>query len=492
MKALDVKHIYPYIILFFGAFAFLLLCSPLSPLSRIISTGDTSVYVYCAQQILEGKIMYKDIFDHKGPLLYAINIFGLIIGRGNTIGIWFFQIVSLLTSLFFIYKSIRLFYDRSIALIASLSSLFLFMMALSGGNLPDEYAVCFISIAMYYFFKLFGRDSIKKKYYLIIAICFGCVLLLKPNLTIMWVVGWFLHLIFLIKDKNVNALKTFFLFSFLGVIIILIPFLLYFYITDSFADFKFCYWDFNQAYSDPSIKNMFIRLTQRAYLYPIYRYCNAHIFLFSFLIIAVVNFKYFRNKKLIAFIALTLILSIIVISLGQYLLVFYYLLLVPMLSFTFAMIYHFVQKNISYHSTLICCTLFLLINSLSLSVVYTLTKGNLTPNLSRQNIIPYVKKVTNPQDEIAIFGNSCWVYSLSERQSASKYIYTHPIIFTNKYGEQIFNKYYIDIETKKPKLIIVSDKASINNYSQLLSFIHSNYSQCENFDSGNIECWIRK
>ena len=490
MKEIKLKQIYPYFILFAGAIIVLLL-SPLSPLSRVISTGDSNVYVYCAQQILDGKIMYKEVFDHKGPLLYLINAFGLIIGNGNTIGVWFLEIVSLFTSLLFIYKSIRLFYDKFIALISSLSSLILFMLT-SGGNIPDEYAICFISIAMYYFFKIFRKDSIKQKHYFIISLCFACVLLLKPNLVIMWGVGWLLYLILLIKEQKWTVLKSFVIFSFIGVVVVLIPFFFYFSITDSITDFKFCYWDFNRAYSDFSIKSMLVRISKRAYLYPIYRYCNVHIFLFSFLIVAVINFKYFQNKRLIIFVASTLLLSIIGVSLGQYLLVFYYLIFVPILSFVFATIYHFIRKNISYHSKMVCFVLFLFLNSLSFSVGSTLIKGNLTPNIARENLVSFVKENTDAKDEITVFGNSCWIYSLSERKSASKYAYTHPIIFINKCGDKMFKDYYSDIEIKKPKLIILDlDRMPLDDFPQLITFIQSNYLKYEGtFDAH--DCWIRK
>ena len=483
------KQIYPYLILFVGA-VLVLLTSTLSPLANIISDSDSQVYVFCAEQILSGKIMYKDIFDHKGPLLYLLNIIGLLIGGGKNIGIWLVEIVSLFVALIFIYKSICLFYDKFVALLSSFSSLVLFMLIFNG-NLPEEYAVSFMSIAVYYFCKIFNGLSVRKKDYFIIAICFACVFFLKPNLTAIWMVGWLMYFILLVKTKDFKTLKPFITYSFLGAIVILVPFSLYFYLTDSFADFKFCYWDFNKAYSDPSLKDMFIRSIQRSYLYPIYRYCNVHIFLFSFLIVSIVNFKYLENKKVTLFVVSTILVSMIMITLSQYLLVHYYLIFVPIIGFAYAMAYHFFKKKIAHRSVTICIALFLFLNSLAFTVGINEVKKQQVQEPYKTNLISYIKQNTDSNDKITVFGNCCWVYSLSQRESVSRYAYVSPIMYIKDYGDIIYESYCDDVEKEKPRMII-SDKNPITEYSRLLSIINSDYIQIDSSDFGRFECWIRK
>ena len=50
---------------------------------------DASIYIYVAQGILEGEIPYLDRWDHKGPLLYVLNLCGLLIH--GTWGPWLVQ-----------------------------------------------------------------------------------------------------------------------------------------------------------------------------------------------------------------------------------------------------------------------------------------------------------------------------------------------------------------------------------------------------------------
>ena len=62
----------------------LMLQSPNSPLSNVPEYVDSGVFQYIGRKILEGYMPYRDIFDHKGPLLYLINALGLqLMGRNG-------------------------------------------------------------------------------------------------------------------------------------------------------------------------------------------------------------------------------------------------------------------------------------------------------------------------------------------------------------------------------------------------------------------------
>jgi len=49
--------------------------------NRNIIGIDSSVFISIGEAMHEGKIPYKDIFDHKGPLIYFINYIGTIFPR---------------------------------------------------------------------------------------------------------------------------------------------------------------------------------------------------------------------------------------------------------------------------------------------------------------------------------------------------------------------------------------------------------------------------
>ena len=47
---------------------------------------DQSVFIYVAEGLLDGDIPYRDRWDHKGPLIYLLNVVGLLIA--GIPGIW--------------------------------------------------------------------------------------------------------------------------------------------------------------------------------------------------------------------------------------------------------------------------------------------------------------------------------------------------------------------------------------------------------------------
>ena len=58
------------------AISFLLAFSPsTSPLWFFVGE-DSGVFKSFGQAIIQGKVIYKDIFDNKGPILYFINALG--------------------------------------------------------------------------------------------------------------------------------------------------------------------------------------------------------------------------------------------------------------------------------------------------------------------------------------------------------------------------------------------------------------------------------
>src|SRR5512143_2942089 len=74
-----------------------------SPINTPILARDEGVFVYVGRAILEGKIPYRDVWDHKGPLIYYINALGLWIGPNSLWGIWLIESVLLAASLVVLY-----------------------------------------------------------------------------------------------------------------------------------------------------------------------------------------------------------------------------------------------------------------------------------------------------------------------------------------------------------------------------------------------------
>jgi len=67
---------------------------------------DICVYMRCADWIQDGLIMYRDMFDHKGPLVYMIYWCITFLG---VYGVWLLDVLILFVTLRLTYRSARLF-----------------------------------------------------------------------------------------------------------------------------------------------------------------------------------------------------------------------------------------------------------------------------------------------------------------------------------------------------------------------------------------------
>lgn len=52
---------------------------------------DAGVFLYAAQLLLDGGLPYRDVWDHKPPLIYLIDALGLLLGGGSPLGVWALQ-----------------------------------------------------------------------------------------------------------------------------------------------------------------------------------------------------------------------------------------------------------------------------------------------------------------------------------------------------------------------------------------------------------------
>lgn len=77
---------------------------------------DTNIYFTIGRGMLQGRMPYRDLFDHKGPLLYVIYALGAWISDTSYAGVFVMEILSLSAVLLIGYKTVRLFGEGALAL----------------------------------------------------------------------------------------------------------------------------------------------------------------------------------------------------------------------------------------------------------------------------------------------------------------------------------------------------------------------------------------
>ena len=73
---------------------------------------DAGVFLYVGSRILHGEVPYRDMWDHKGPLIYYINALGIALTPGSEQGVWALEAIVLSLSGVGLYQLLRKEFGR--------------------------------------------------------------------------------------------------------------------------------------------------------------------------------------------------------------------------------------------------------------------------------------------------------------------------------------------------------------------------------------------
>lgn len=143
--------------------------------------GDSGVFQEMGYCIIYGKKPYIDFFDHKGPVLFAIQALGLTISRNW--GILALQVLSLFVTLVYCFKTSSLFINHRAAKHAIiLSALFVLFAYYQRGNTSEEWCLPFISVCVYLYLKEKCTDGdVPTWIFLMMGLSSGFIFLIRAN-----------------------------------------------------------------------------------------------------------------------------------------------------------------------------------------------------------------------------------------------------------------------------------------------------------------------
>ena len=206
---------------------------------------DQNVFYTLGKSILDGKVMYKDIYDQKGPLLFFMHTFAAMISGKNFLGIYLLQILNFTFILYYTGKISELYLDKKYrSLVAAACGLIIVTaFCYSRGDNAEEFCMGFYMIGMYHLLRYFKNPEKGVSNGVMIAngIFASCILWIKFTL-LGFYIGWCLVIgLSIMKRKDfMSAVKAALLFL-LGIVIGTIPYLIYFIATDAMYDF---YWGY--------------------------------------------------------------------------------------------------------------------------------------------------------------------------------------------------------------------------------------------------------
>lgn len=224
-----------------------------NPFSEFLPGHDSSMFQYFGYAMNHGKIIYTEIFDHKGPMIFIINYIGVLLTTKHLQGIYIIELVSLFVYFLFTYKTLRIWLSRFFSLMAVVPQGMILVKYLEGGNLTEEFALPFLAISIYIFVNYFS-DPEKTRIWEIVILGMSCAMVfsLRANIIILWLVFCFIIFLKLLFSKEYKSLWKYTLFFSLGLLLVFLPISIYLLINNAFEAAIFQSLIFNFMYLDAS------------------------------------------------------------------------------------------------------------------------------------------------------------------------------------------------------------------------------------------------
>jgi len=440
-----------YIILFLIAIVILLIESTYSPINFKRMHVDSSVYITISQGITRGYLPYRDFVDNKGPLTYLISAPGLYLGRFT--GIWITELILMLVSVFFAYKTALFFGNKFKALLGTIFTFVQLIEFFSVNAGTEEYSLPFLIISFFIFTKYFFSTNHEVSFFeiIILGVCFSCAIMIRLNMFPLWVGFCLIIFIESIIKKNFILLGKYIAGFIIGILFILIPLFLYLKlngILDSFFT-NVIFGGAKQGFSGGSLKE-----TVKNFYIIFYRTYSFLPLLFGLFMI-ITKFKQTYFNYYIGY-TISYFLMILFLSFsfgdGHYnmvLIPFFVpaiIFLIDILDSAFSVIKNNKTKNIIL--VLFLCFIF----SYELSIYF---HDLLTINRSKSgsqliNAGKMIDDNTKPNDKIISLGFNGYIYPFTQRNAASKYIYQGSGL---NHIPGARDEFLSDILTNKPSII---------------------------------------
>lgn len=259
--------------------------------------GDSVIFRIIGKGWTEGRLPYRDLFDHKGPVIFFIDAIATLISDSR-FGLYLLSVIGLSFDIYLIHKIVSLFVKKYQIFLCDLTFIAFYLFASQGGNLTETWNLPFILLCIYLGFNYLNSskpiENHPYQYSFIYGISMGIIFMTRPNNAIP-ICGLILtYTILLIKNKKWKSLFMNALFVFLGFVLPIIPFIIYFISNEILEEFIYAAFTFNFKYAQnakPKTIKFFIK------------FCIMTFYIFTVVIFSILLLKK-RILKLNLFIAI--------------------------------------------------------------------------------------------------------------------------------------------------------------------------------------------
>ena len=457
-RIFNKQNIY-YILIFVIVTIFALLGFGSSPLNKGVTQNDSAVFQIMGRGMLKGQVMYRDLFDHKGPVMYIINAIAYLINP--QIGLFIVEILFIYIGAVFIFKTSKLLINEKVSLIMAIVYAILIFITILGGNFTEEYAITFTSIALYCIMKIIYKNEYENKIlWVVIGATFALNFFIKPTYIAIWIAFGIVQFIYSIKEKKIKDLFRYVLYMIIGIVIATLPIIMYLILNNDVNNFINAFFIMNMKYSKAG-------LVKKAKIF--FALINVSKFVGYIVIGIICNILTLFNKKINfknrLFVTVFFIISIVLTAWAPNVYKHYLIQLAPAIVLELIELCLYIKVNLKLNEkeskivkelpknlllvVAICCMILVMVNKISKDTgVFSMVAQN---GEGTNQELDELKKYLKEDDEVIVLGNQPYYYIYLNKYPKCRYFFQLPIIlYDNSIKDEVQNY----IMENKPKIII--------------------------------------
>jgi len=241
-----IKFIKKYYYLFLFLFIVGFVSTGSSPFFHPAPHRDSGIFLYIGDRILSGDVLYRDLWAHRGPIVFLINSLGLLVAPGSVWGVWIVETAFVYFAAILSYKFFEKLYGKLPAVLTTIFWLFYFNLIRSS-NFSENYYVLIQFALLYLFLKAESAES-KKMHYIGIGAVAAVGFLIRMNMVGIAIVIILIWLWQMVVKKQVKVQFQKFLFSGIGALLVLGITSIVLYSKGAFTEFIEQAFRFNFSY----------------------------------------------------------------------------------------------------------------------------------------------------------------------------------------------------------------------------------------------------
>ena len=444
---------------------FVVLCmavlAPNLPRFMEVPAHDSGIFLYFGSQILTGKLPYRDLWDHKPPLIFYIDALGLWLGRGSRLGVWFLELAALVAAAWLAFYYLKKHFGSWPAGIAVAGTVLNLAFLLEGGNLTEEFALPLQFAALVLFASAKKADRFWE--WAAIGVAAGLAFLLKQTTVGVWLaLGVVLQLESAARRDWRGAVRRL-LSTCAGAGAVCAGVAVFFALQHTL----YAFWDiafrYNFIYSDAgaaqrllALKEILVELLTRSpyFLIGLAAWAVGAAYLISRShrdAWGISAAEPFLGPLWIAVLDVPIEILLISTSTKNY--AHYFMVLLPsfsiLIAFLIFLVLNFRTKIITQSAAA-----FFILALFFPPVGFIVEHIQPQPNLQVSRTVDYIVENTAPEDRVLVWGTQTVVNYLSGRESPTRFVHQKPLFRAGYASAALSAEFLEGIRTNPPRLII--------------------------------------